>query len=562
MTHSSRAGELSVSAPTEQRRLRVVLGFLSLALASCATVTPAPRSTPEPLDPVEIVLAVPAGESLAYRVSVSVSMGAAPPREQTQTYFLEHAAYEANVESALVVREGDVTDAETQSLRPLGSMDAFVRSAFPTPPGPVDETPIENTWSPGQTPWGPPAIFRDSFQLTGKERGNFLLSHRRQETRDGVSAGQGVGRHVWSPLGMYVEMQETMETVARRPGRDDTVDVSVTIVKTLDPGATRARSAFLQRVAQARSEARATFDVESVGSPEAEVLAALTSRDEAALEILRFHVFGHPVRTLTQVAALDESLRQAFFESELLGEISWPASILAPLRVIEGDSPSASRFLEAMPTYDLDALRATALDDPELVTRAHQALQADESMRDPAALLEVLIEKLEAFPESSRGRHVMGTILVALTYRDLGANVGAWRTYLREHRDRPYVEWLLEVAREESPEPAMLAMQQLSRVLMFDAASPNDGMRAVAAAKAQSDSPLVRVVAAELLLRLGDTRGLALTVEALSGALAPRTRAFTNLAIVAPSTFGFRMGDPELERAVACARIEAWVDSL
>lgn len=525
----------------------------ALFCLSCASVTPSTRGTPQPLAPVEMTHVVPAGESLAYRVSASVSQGGSPPREQTQTYFLEHTAYEADVDSALVVRQGETTNAEVQVLRGGDSTEAFVRSAFPTASGPVGETRVEQTWSPGRvSPWGAPILYRDSFQLQGEERGQFHVLHQRQESQ---GVGQIVGRHVWNPLGRYSQMREVMQTI----------HLNVTIVKTLDGHASRVRSEFLRTVAAARRDAHASFEVESISSPEAEVVAALSSLNEASIEILLFHLFGHPVRGVTQIVGLDEPLRRAFFESaaaDRMREVHWPPSMLAPLQSVAGDSPSVSHFLETLPTHDLEALRTTVISDPELVARITQALSARESMTNPAALLEVLIEKLEAFPEGTQGRQMVGAALFAFTYSSHGADVGAWRTYLADHRDRPFVEWLLEVARADAPEPAMMAMQELARALWLDVAEPSDAIREVAAAGAQSDSALVRLGAGELFLRLGDARGIPLTIQALGGTPRTRLKAFTNLSIVAPSTFGFRPGDPEMERAVALARIEAWAASL
>lgn len=530
-------------------KLRCVAAFF-FALVSCTSVTPPPR-TPAPLAPIEMALVVPAGEALAYRVHAVVSDGTSPPHEQTQTYFLEHIAYEADVESPLVVRKGDTTNAEVQ-VRQYDSFEAFVRSTFPTPTRPVGETPIEDTWSPGRvSPWGPPVVFRDSFQLQGEERGQFQVLHRRPEAE---GAGRLEGQYAWNPLGMYSQMQETMRTE----------HLNITIVKTIDRNASRERSEFLQRVVQARSDARSSFEIDAVPSSEAEVLAALSPLDEASVEILLFHLFGYPVRVLTQIAGLDEPLRRAFFESaaaDRVRETHWPASMLMPLQNIAGDSPSASHFLETLPTHDLEVLRATTINDPELVPRVTQALSARESMMNPVALLEVLIEKLEAFPESSRGREMVATALFTFTYSH-SVDVDVWRTYLAEHRDRPFVEWLLEVARGDLPKPAMMAMQELARALFFGVTEPSDAIREVAAAGARSDSAWVHLGAAELLLRLGDAQGIPLTIQSLAGTPQARMRAFTNLSIVAPSTFGFRPGGPELERAVALARIEAWAASL
>ncbi|MBX3247493.1 MAG: protein kinase [Myxococcales bacterium] len=170
----------------------------------------------------------------------------------------------------------------------------------------------------------------------------------------------------------------------------------------------------------------------------------------------------------------------------------------------------------------------------------------------PERLVPVLIDILADAPEGPRAA-ISVQWLEALTMQANGNDVGAWRRFWAEHRDRPHRAWCLEAA--GSPVPLLRA--QAFRALA--AHDPSDDVRARLTAALDDPIMSVRDAAARTLLAWGDDAGLDHALRALESFSLPRRHVgFEMLSRFGDHALGYAPDASEEDRVAAIARWREW----
>lgn len=173
-------------------------------------------------------------------------------------------------------------------------------------------------------------------------------------------------------------------------------------------------------------------------------------------------------------------------------------------------------------------------------------------VEDPRDMTGVLIELLD---EPQAPEQVCLRLLQWITFRDFAGDPTRWRAYWREHAERPYSEWILEVAEGDS-ELRAAALRRLGTLETTDAEAAilESLQRALA-----STTPTTRRAAAASLATRGDPSGVALLIEALrEGDVQARVVAMLALARLERTTLGYRPSAAPEEREAALARWILW----
>ena len=169
-------------------------------------------------------------------------------------------------------------------------------------------------------------------------------------------------------------------------------------------------------------------------------------------------------------------------------------------------------------------------------------------------------ERVAAFPalvDLMRAGHQpgpCGRVLAAMTLQDFGMDSDRWTAYWQAHKDKPYADWIAEVARGPGKlEKRLPAYELVGRL------SPTPTAQAALAAGLTDPDLLVRIAAARALAMQHDDRGAGILVDALRESAPIAGVAFESLAFLSDRTLGYTPTAPEEPRAVAIGRWQEWL---
>lgn len=446
---------------------------------------------------------------------------------------------------------------------------------FPTPSDPTEwVVPGEGRTS---NVVRPDLVVRDRHEVTESDEGRRIVTTR---VASFAPLGEARCRHEGlfdAARGRYVRMRTECTTQLDTSGASiegmNNLQVRSTSrdESTFDAELTAARRATLAQHPRIRREARTGLDAYLESHPlEAEIARALD-----AGRLPPFYTESHPARVWA--AVLDEDRHRPLFQDltlpYLMGRL--PEAVMPVLRARLAD-PDVARFVAGSTDPSLRdvverfaggsdaALRDQARETLRTVSREPSELRTmglDELSRHgtrmlgvapPERLVPVLIDILADAPEGPRAA-ISVQWLEALTMQANGNDVGAWRRFWAEHRDRPHRAWCLEAA--GSPVPLLRA--QAFRALA--AHDPSDDVRARLTAALDDPIMSVRDAAARTLLAWGDDAGLDHALRALESFSLPRRHVgFEMLSRFGDHALGYAPDASEEDRVAAIARWREW----
>lgn len=431
---------------------------------------------------------------------------------------------------------------------------------------------------------------RLTFDRKGKAVGETPLGLQLEEKGEGtfdVKAGR------------YQRLERTTIMTTRGDIAGQKIDMAMTVVFTLEFDDERSK-ARTQETAQLRGppvsaeELASYLEANPARVEIARTLQQLTGGQPGA--VLFFHLRANPLAIWQAAMALPAEGAEAFVSavSFYIGRgtplpqplIDWFASELPRRPVLEN---AVAHIPDERLREQLVAL--AAMSDPDKEWVASQAgdslaaidaqkagpkvlLTTDESQfmqvgmalqaegQDPRGLVAVLIEVLEtsktsSSPPSDLVQMPLGPICVqwleGLTSRSFGEDVAAWKSFWKANQSKPYCQWMIEAAGQDTP---LLVHNALSRLATCGES------REVAdylVARVEKDPGDAGHIAALSLAEHKDRRAIPALIDMLAGDNPQfRTMALVALGNFHTTTLGYDPEGDDVSRAVALRRWRAW----
>ena len=553
--------------------------------------------------PSAIAWKLPANQSLAYRFSGQGS-AVLDGEDQEDQEFTGYVFIDVDGDGKANIRldAGQPIFGMTSMALDPGASNFF----FPMPGSPMSNDPITQSFTiqglgTTATQTHPSIEVSETLTRTADDGATATLTF----TRKGSGAGgtplavlleeQGKGTFD-REAGRYRRLERTTTMKVSGDFAGKTMDLALTVTFILEFDAERSK-ARTQETARLRgppvsAEELTRYLAENPAS--AELAGAIRDLDSLQTNaVLFFHLRANPVATWQAAMTLPAEEADSFVSSvgfQVGHGGPLPQALIDWLKAELPKQPGLENAIANLPDERLreQLVSLSAMTDPDKEWIARQAkdslaaidaqkagptalLQAsdDEFMRvghalqepgqDHRPLVPVLIEILERATKSANSSsglprdEVVVQWLEVLVSRSFGKDVAAWKSFWQANQGKPYCQWMIEAAGQDTP---MLVQNALSRLGFCQ------GSREAVeylARRMREDSGDTRSLAALALSRHKDRRAIPVLIDML----ADDNQQSRNLALLAlanfhTTTLGYDPAGDEAGRAAALRRWRAW----
>ncbi|MCP4449459.1 MAG: HEAT repeat domain-containing protein [Myxococcales bacterium] len=426
-----------------------------------------------------------------------------------------------------------------------------------------------------------------NFSRKGKAAGATPLSLELEEDGKGTFDLQA---------GRYQRLERTTKMTMSGDLGGDSTNMAVTVKFTLEFDAERSKTRTKER-AQLREPPVSADELAKylkANPVESEISNAVRKLSNHGMPtaFLFFHLRANPVATWQQAMALPSEEREAFvsgvsfhvgrgqrlpqalvdwFKAELPKQPALEDAVanmqdarlreqLVPLAALSGPDKEmiARRAGDSLKAIDAQEAGPKALltaDERQFMEIGH-ALQAEG--QDYRALVPILIEVLEkAASSSSTSKMPLDDLCVqwleGLVSRSFRKDVKAWKAFWEANKHKPYCQWMVEAAGQDTPLLVNNALSKLSTCR--ESREATDYL----ASRAQKDTGDTRHLAALSLAEHNDKRAIPVLIDMLAGDNQQlRAMALVALANFHNTTLGYDPEGDDASRAAALRRWRAW----